>query len=552
MPLFAEYARIADTNIDDMDLNKAVVGLYKQRQDKANGEDVPVKRPKQDSPPKTTFDSLYGIDQVKEEILDIVYLFQRYLCGPTSVKSSPTLVSGSRGLGKTSLVEAAANHAKLVLITIPLKLLVLQTRNEFKVSLNQMIASAVAQQPAMVLFDDLEEVSDKEDLRGLVKASIIKMLPLKLLTFCTTSSVLSDTQDFVFKINLKRPDIDARLSILRLLRDSDKYLSELSDENLKTLAIDCSSFRPPDLENMLVLARAKSRGSPKLQDCVVAAGVIRQSFQTGTHLIGQRPTVTWRQIGGLPKVKSKFNNIIANLNNGTLNCKFAGIALYGPPGCGKTMVAQAMANEAGLNFISIKPAELIDKFLGETEKNIRRVFWEAREHQPCLIYFDEFDGLCGSRGRREKLHLAVETLLSEMDGFEGRGQSIILASTNRLEDIDPAMKRPGRLSEHIYVGPPDEEARMEILRILTSRTHLSLASDISIESIAKQTRGFTGADLHFLIDKAVNKAQGQLDDSMAGSGIVLRQEHIDNALKSKKITRTVKTRPISKKKSIVM
>ena len=289
------------------------------------------------------------------------------------------------------------------------------------------------------------------------------------------------------------------------------------------------SFTALDLEKMLDIAETESDGFPTLTNCERAIEVVKLSFKRGTHLIGEKPKVTWNDIGGMTEVRQAFIDILKQTRRSRRNCKFSGIALYGPPGCGKTMVAQAMANEAGFNFISIKPAELVDKFLGETEKNIRRVFHEAREHEPCVIYFDEFDGLCGTRGQKDSVTSAIQTLLSEMDGFVNRGQSIILASTNRLEDIDPAMKRPGRLSKHIYVGPPDEEARRDILRVITNRSWLKLADDIDLDEWTQETDNFTCAEIDFMVAEAEAKAMSELPDSDFSSQDHLRVVELSRA-----------------------
>lgn len=522
-----------------MDLNKAMVGLYKQKQDSSQkrnpgksrkpqetnnvphidtsqaDETIPKKRSKVDDilsslvcEPKTTFDKLYGCTEAISRLHNIIHRFQRYLNNESTKSGWPVLICGSRGLGKTSLVEAAANHAKLKLFVISFKTLIEQTRNELKLTLSFMTRHCQANQPAMVLLDNIDLVNDKEELRNIVNGTILRLMDEenKLLVFCTASSTLDvdSSVEFLQTIQLKRPDTESRWQILKLFREQNKNLCDLTDETLRTLAINTPSFSALHLKKMFDIAETDSYGKPSKVHCDLAINSVKNMFKRGTHLIGERPTVTWDDIGGLPEVRFAFSQILRMIKTGNINCKFAGIALYGPPGCGKTMVAQAMANEAGLNFISIKPAELVDKYLGETEKNIRRVFSEAQEHEPCMIYFDEFDGLCGTRGNRDTVTGAIQTLLSEMDGFVNRGRSIILASTNRLEDIDPAMKRPGRLSKHIEVGPPNTAARLEILRKLTKNFRLS--PDVNLQQWAEYTENFTGADLSYWIAEAEMRA----------------------------------------------
>lgn len=503
-----------------------------------DASDSPKKKPTKieetvlisDLRPLTTFDQLFGVEYVSGQILSIVDRFKRAVEGRAKKSNWPVLICGSHGLGKTVLVEAAANYAQLKLVPIQLVQMVEMTRNEFKESLEQLIRHSIVNQPAVVLIDDLEQISDKEEYRYLVRGAIRRLLEeqLKLLVFCTTSSTLDFVSDidFLFTLHLKRPSTEARFKILERLRADNENLVGLTDECLQVIATNTPSFTALDLRKMLDIAETESNGSSTMSHCVTAIEVIKQSFKRGTHLIGEKPTVTWNDIGGMTEVRQSFRDILKQIRRAGRNCKFAGIALYGPPGCGKTMVAQAMANEAGFNFISIKPAELVDKFLGETERNIRRVFHEAREHEPCMIYFDEFDGLCGTRGNKDNVTSAIQTLLSEMDGFVDRGQSIILASTNRLEDIDPAMKRPGRLSKHIYVGPPDQKARRDILEVITNKPWISLADDVDLNHWAQETDNFTGAELDFLVSEAEAKAVGELGTDEP----ILRQEHFEYAM----------------------
>lgn len=550
-----------------MDLNKAMVEMYK-RKSAAVKKMNPSTRPKipmasnndqgalsdEDSDlkkraklektfsevivqPKVRFQDLFGCDTGRELILKIVDRFKR---GGEPSKI-PHLIYGSHGLGKTSFAEAAANYADLDLVVIPLIALVDLTRNEFKTKMEGYLRLCKSfQKPLVVLFDDLDEVNDRDELRIIVRNIIRHMLTdnKNLLVFCTTCSSSDITKDYsksnlILEIQLRRPDQDARLAILKSICLSNGCFKDLSTVNLKAIASNTPSFTPLDLRNMLDIAQTLSSGCPSLKDCDIAIDMIKRSFKRGTYLIGEKPKVTWDEIGGLPEIRKDFVSILRKMNRKANNQpdKFAGIALYGPPGCGKTMVAQAMANEAGLNFISIKPAELVVKFLGETERNIRRVFGEAREHEPCMIYFDEFDGLCGSRDNKDNITSAIQTLLSEMDGFDSRGKSIILASTNRLEDIDPAMMRPGRLSNHIYVGPPDEKARKDILNVIVKKQSLSLGFDVSLDEWAKRTVNFTGAELDFLMAEAESKAFVELETSgKGGKALQIRRKHLEDAM----------------------
>lgn len=185
-----------------------------------------------------------------------------------------------------------------------------------------------------------------------------------------------------------------------------------------------------------------------------------------------------------------------------------GILLAGPPGCGKTLLAKAIANESGINFISVKGPELLNMYVGESERAIRQVFQRARNSAPCVIFFDELDALCPRRSDSSESSVSIRVvnqLLTEMDGLEARKQVFIMAATNRPDIIDPAMLRPGRLDKTLYVGLPNEEDREDILRTLTKNGKKPLLlSDVNIKELANDERcqGLSGADLSALVREA--------------------------------------------------
>ncbi|CAD7973071.1 unnamed protein product [Amoebophrya sp. A120] len=184
----------------------------------------------------------------------------------------------------------------------------------------------------------------------------------------------------------------------------------------------------------------------------------------------------------------------------------AGVLLYGPPGCGKTLVAKAVASAANANFISVKGPELLNKYVGESERAVRSVFQRARTSSPCIIFFDELDSMVPKRSSEgtSSSERVVNQMLTEMDGMNSRRDVFVIAATNRPDIIDPAMLRPGRLDRLLYVPLPDESGRREILKSLTRRSPLS--ADIDFEQIAGKTTGFTGADLGALCREATIRA----------------------------------------------
>jgi transitional endoplasmic reticulum ATPase len=215
------------------------------------------------------------------------------------------------------------------------------------------------------------------------------------------------------------------------------------------------------------------------------------------------PNVSWDKVGGLHELKQK---LIESVNWPISNAKVfsrmgisppKGILLYGPPGCGKTLLARAVATESKANFISIKGPELLSKWVGESEKAIREVFRKAKMAAPCIIFFDEFDSIAPSRGRHTSDSGVTEKVLSqfltELDGLEVNKDIVVIAATNRPDILDPALIRPGRIDRILLVPAPDKEGREEIFEIFSEP--MPLATDVEVEKVIKMTEGFSGADI---------------------------------------------------------
>ncbi|XP_055465281.1 nuclear valosin-containing protein-like [Psammomys obesus] len=270
--------------------------------------------------------------------------------------------------------------------------------------------------------------------------------------------------------------------LLGLLRDQDP----LSEEQMQGLCIELNDF---------IVALAEVQPSAK-----------REGFVTV-------PNVSWADIGALEDIREELiMAILAPVRNPdqfrTLGLGTpAGILLAGPPGCGKTLLAKAVANESGLNFISVKGPELLNMYVGESERAVRQVFQRAKNSAPCVIFFDEVDALCPRRSDRETgaSVRVVNQLLTEMDGLETRQQVFILAATNRPDIIDPAILRPGRLDKTLFVGLPPPADRVAILKTITKNgTKPPLGEDVDLEAIANDLRCncYTGADLSALVREA--------------------------------------------------
>ncbi|HPT73844.1 MAG TPA: AAA family ATPase, partial [Methanomassiliicoccaceae archaeon] len=244
------------------------------------------------------------------------------------------------------------------------------------------------------------------------------------------------------------------------------------------------------------------------------------------------PNVRWEDVGGLDDVKQLLREMV-ELPLEDPGCfermgikPGRGILLYGPPGTGKTLIAKAVANECGVNFISVKGPEILSKWVGESEKAIRQIFKKAKQVAPAIVFLDEIDAIAPRRGSSADSHVTervVNQLLTSMDGFEPLDQVTVMAATNRPDMIDPALLRPGRFDRLALVPLPDAPARMSILRINTARMPLK---GVDLDELVARTDGFVGADIESLCREAAMTALRE--NPKAGE---IEQRHFDAALK---------------------
>ena len=342
-----------------------------------------------------------------------------------------------------------------------------------------------------------------------------------------------DRNRFAKAITLPVPDAEQRLEILQSLLASDA-----SDGILRDVASRTYAYTPRDLGRLydqVNIARAD-----RLQDSGVSKfdpdhhrvekqdveHALSTSKPSGLRDINLRPpTVRWDDIGGQERIKAQLRAMVESIKVQSILGSFVlflfssllgltfvkspqnprpkvnrgkAALFYGPPGCAKTLFAQAMATEAGCNFFSVKGPELVSKYVGETERSLRALFTRARAYAPSIIFFDEIDSM-GFRAEGGPSAASLRgAFLTEMDGFEHRGGVFVIAATNRPWDVDPALQRAGRFSFKVYMGLPDEPSRVAIARILARKLEVDQA-ELDYDKVARMTEGYSGADLEDML-----------------------------------------------------
>ncbi len=271
---------------------------------------------------------------------------------------------------------------------------------------------------------------------------------------------------------------------------------------IKTNKVDLKKSIPPELLSKLRVTK---------EDFLEAMKLIHPTLLR--EILVEVPEVRWDDIGGLDDVKQQLREALEwPLKKPEVFEKMGirpprGILLYGPPGCGKTLLAKAVATESGANFIAVKGPEILSKWVGESEKAIREIFKKARTYAPAVIFIDEVDAVAPTRATVGDTHVMeriVSQLLTEMDGIHMLKNVVIIGATNRPDLVDPALLRPGRFEKLIYVPPPDFKSRLEILKVHTR--NVPLADDVDLEEIARKTEGYSGADLEALVREAALQA----------------------------------------------
>ena len=549
------------------------------------------------SPAATTYEDIGGLDAELDLVRETIELplaepdvFERLdVDPPTGV-----LLHGPPGTGKTLIARAVANEVDAAFRSISGPEIVSKYKGESEERLRDAFEEAAASAPAILFVDEIDSIAgsrgDEADMENRVVAQLLTLMD----GLETTDGVVVvgatnrvDAVDealrrggrFDREIEIGVPDETGRREILAV-HTRGMPLSDGVD--LDRLAARTHGFVGADLASMvreaamaalrrdadeleraggdldragdeLDGARSEPDRAKSERDRAGGLRVTRGDFEHAVgaiepsamrEYVAEMPTVTYSDVGGLEGPKARLREAVewplsyGPLFEATRTDPPTGILLYGPPGTGKTLLARATAGESGVNFLRVAGPELLDRYVGESEKAVRELFERARQTAPAIVFIDELDAIAGRRGGGGEDAVServVSQLLSELDGAAENPSLVVLAATNRRDAIDDALLRPGRLEVHVEVPEPDEAGRGAVLAVHTRGK--PLADDVDLDDLAARTAGFSGADLEALVREAsmvaIREVAGTVDPAQArarAGQTRIRGEHFEDAL----------------------
>jgi len=492
-----------------------------------------------------TYEDIGGLKEEVKKVREMIEiplkrpeLFERLGIAPPK----GVLMHGPPGTGKTLLAKAVANESDAHFIAINGPEIMSKYVGGSEERLREFFEEAEENAPSIIFIDEIDAIAPKrEEVTGEVERRIVAQLLTLMDGLKSRGQVVvigatnrPDALDqalrrpgrFDREIEIGVPDKDGRMEVLQIHTrgmplDKKVDLDEIAEITHGFVGADIESLCKESAMRVLrrVLPDIKADEEiPKetLKKMIVTKSDFKEALKeiqpsALREVLVQVPDVKWDDIGGLESAKQELREAVEwPLKYPESFDKFGvrpprGVLVYGPPGTGKTLLAKAVANESDANFIAIKGPELLSKWVGESEKGVREVFRKARQTAPTVIFFDEIDSIASTRGGGSTdsgvTQRVVNQLLTEIDGLEELQDVAVVAATNRVDIIDPALLRPGRFDRHVKVDTPNEAARMEIFNVHTK--DMPLADDVDLEKLAKKAEGYVGADIEAVCREAV-------------------------------------------------
>ncbi len=529
---------------------------------------------------KVSYEDIGGLGREIQRVREMIELplkypeiFERLGIGaPKGV-----LLHGPPGCGKTLIARAVANETEAHFFAVSGPEVIHKFYGESEAKLRKLFEEAERQAPSIVFLDEIDAIAPKrEAVVGEVEKRVVAQLLALMDGLRSRGQVivigatnipnaldpaLRRPGRFDREIAIAIPDKKGRGEILEI---HTRGMPLADDVDLDELSEITHGFVGADLEALCrEAAMAALRALlPQIEfevgaipyETLMELRIAREHFHQALREVEpsalreitvEVPNVRWEEIGGLESVKEELREVLewplkyASLLEHAGARPPKGILLHGPPGTGKTLLAKAVATESRANFITVKGPALMSKWVGESERGVREVFKRAKQAAPCLVFFDEIDALAPVRGAGGESHVTervISQLLTELDGIEELRGVVVLAATNRLDIVDPALLRPGRFDSLIQLPLPDEAARLEIFRVHTRGK--PLARDVDLAALARQSEGRSGAEIEAICRKATLRAiREYLETHPWGSdpgfqGYALQMAHLKEALKS--------------------
>jgi transitional endoplasmic reticulum ATPase len=520
-----------------------------------------------------TYDDVGGLSDEIQRIREMVELplkhpelFHRLNIDPPK----GVLFYGPSGTGKTLLAKAVSQESNAYFITINGPEIMSKFYGASEGRLREIFREAEDNAPSIIFIDEIDSIAPKrQDVTGEVERRVVSQL-LSLLdglrgrgeVICVGATNRVNSLDqalrrpgrFDREIEFGVPNVKGRKEIFQIHTrgmpiEPDVDLDHYSEITHGFVGADIMAVsREAAMLSLRRILPKINLDEPipgeiiqelkiKDEDFVHAINMIEPSAMR--EIMIEIPNVFWGDIGGLEEIKQELKEAVEwplmypKLFKKAGIRPLNGVLLFGPPGCGKTLLAKAVATETQSNFITVKGPEIFSKWVGESERSVREIFRKARQAAPSIIYFDEIDAISSSRGEFQGTHIydsIVNQILVEMDGIENKKGIVVIASTNRPDLVDAALLRPGRFDRLLFVIAPDYDGRVKILKVHTK--NMPLAKDISLKKIAQNTEGYSGADLENLCREAgMNAIREKMTDLEK-----IELKHFEKALEKIKST----------------